>query len=167
MAKTHEIFRSPAFFQFLSVTKGTPVFHRAQQSQETDAPFRAAKPWVLRIPLTIRPYFYPTIGFKMKKGLTGSTDPADWVTYIRGFSFGIAFAFNSAVAVGYWRETGYDEHTALAHALNINDEHANATATDFETAAEGLNNDSTELGKQAQPFADGRTYTVRDAGPDA
>lgn len=134
MAKTHEVFKTNLFFQFLNVKKGTPLVHKAIQSQETDGPFRKAQPLVFRVPfLGVSPYLY--------KGLGG-----------KRVTVGVTLTWYSAIAVGYWRETGYEEHEALTHALNVNDDHANDRATDFETSAAGLQNASTELGKSAQPI---------------
>lgn len=159
MAKTHDL--GTLFVQFLTIAKGTPAIHKAIQSQEIDEPFRLATPWVIRLPITIRPYFYMTRYFQKNEG-TGQLS-----TYISGFQFGVVFQFNRAIAVGFWRKTGYEEHEALAHALNLNEEHANDTTTDFESAASGADNDSTELGKQAQPFTVRGDVDSPDAGLDA
>lgn len=152
MAKTLDI--GPLFFQLLSVKKGTPFYHKAIQSQEIDEPYRKATPIVVRLPLTVRPYFYKLWGWL-------NDDPV-----VTGFQHGFTIQFNRALAVGFWRKTGYEEHEALAHALNLDDAHANDQATDFETAASGLNNDSTELGKSSEPFTVRGTGDGTDAGSD-
>ncbi len=152
MAKTLDI--GPLFFQILRVKKGTPFIHQAIQSQEIDEPYRNAKPWVFRLPLTVRPFLYKVIRWD------------DNQTSTTGFQFGTVFLFNQALAVGFWRKTGYEEHEALAHALNLNEEHAADQSTDFETAASGLNNTSTDLGKSSEPFTVRGTGDGPDAGPD-
>jgi hypothetical protein len=161
MARTHELLRTPLFFQVITIRKGTPAIHKAIQSQEIDEPYRASSPWVIRVPITIRPYFYTTPSFQQ------DTETGQIIGYITGWSFGLAIQFNRAIAVGFWRKTGYEEHEALAHALNLNEEHANDTSTDFESAASGADNASTDLGKQAQPFTVRGDVDGSDAGFDA
>jgi hypothetical protein len=159
MTRTHELFKTPLFFQLITIRKGTPVIHKAIQSQEIDEPFRASTPWVIRLPLTIRPYFYKLVAFSRDE------DTGQISTYHNGVQFGVVFQTNRALVVGFWRKTGYEEHEALAHALNLNDEHANDQTTDFESAAAGADNSSTELGKQAQPFTVRGDVDGPDAGP--
>lgn len=133
MSRTHEIFKSPVFFQLIQIRKGTPAIHRAIQSQEIDEPYRQAAPAVIRIPIWPTVHFYKTMH-------------GDY------YVLSVTVTFRKALVVGFWRKTGYEEHEALAHALNLNEEHANDQATDFESAAAGADSASTDLGKQAQPF---------------
>lgn len=148
MARTHELFGTRPFFQFIQIAKGTPVFHKAIQSQEIDEPFRAAKPIIIRLP------FWPTLHFY--RTMQGEY-------YVLSFTV----TFRKALAVGFWHKTGFEEHEALVRALNLNKEHANDITTDFESAASGADNASTDLGKQAQPFTVRGDGSGNDAESDA
>jgi hypothetical protein len=97
MARTHELLRTPLFFQFIQIQKGTPAIHKAIQSQEIDEPYRQAAPTVIRIP------FWPTVHFY--KTMLGDY-----------YILSLTVTFRKALAVGFWRKTGYEEHEALAHA---------------------------------------------------
>ena len=78
----------------------------------------------------------------------------------------VKVTFDHVVVLGFWRKTGYEEHEALARALNMNEDHANDQVTDYETAAAGLKNTSTKLGLQAQPFTGGRAADQFKFGAD-
>ena len=69
----------------------------------------------------------------------------------------VKVTFDHVIVLGWWRKTGYEEHEALAHALNMNKEHADDQVTDYETSAIGLKNASTELGRASQRNFGGRT----------
>jgi hypothetical protein len=152
MQKTHDLGRF--FTQFLTLKWTAPLIHRTQ-TQEVTEPYRSARPLVIS-PVPAFSLQLKWVGIHIHERNKGSRPlfyvPVPVLTGWLG------------IVLGYWRDTGLEEHEALAKALNTNEDHASAQATDFDAAIEGVNTDSSRLGRASFRFIDRGMAFPTDAG---